>query len=392
MIDFIGKRWIFALISGAALIPCLVALALWQLRPGIDFEGGLEMEVRFLTAVTPETVQAAIDPALFPDATVETTDQGTLRVRVPVPPAGDSQQIADAVGLAIDSQVAPFIREDFFVRADLVQSDIWFPARVSAQAVRDSLAAIGESSARVQGTQESSYKIRAQDPDDGNVAALQTRIEDTLRAGFGGIFVLRSDSVSGVLGAEIARDAAIAVAIASLAIMLYIWWSFRRLPKPWLYGTAVLIALMHDVIIVVGVFAILGEVAGMEVNAMFVTALLAVIGYSVNDTIVVFDRLRENIIRLGPENLRRTLNLAITETLGRSLNTSIAIVIALLALVMIGGVIIRPFALVLLIGAISGTYSSIAIASQVVVLWEEGAIQRWVTFGRRGESGARVRA
>ena len=119
---------------------------------------------------------------------------------------------------------------------------------------------------------------------------------------------------------------------------------------------------------------------------MFVTALLAVIGYSVNDTIVVFDRIRELLLE-GRGGIRETVNAAITQTLGRSLNTSITLIVALIALFLIGGVTIRPFVLVLLVGAVAGTYSSVAVASQIVVLWEEGSIRRWLFFLRgEGES------
>ena len=128
---------------------------------------------------------------------------------------------------------------------------------------------------------------------------------------------------------------------------------------------------MHDVTIVFGVFSILGEVADLEVNAMFVTALLAIIGYSVNDTIVVFDRVRETFLNDPSANLRFVVNAAVTQSLGRSLNTSITLILALLALVLIGGVTVRPFVLVLLVGAVAGTYSSIAVAAQIVVLWDE---------------------
>ena len=145
-----------------------------------------------------------------------------------------------------------------------------------------------------------------------------------------------------------------ALAVAAVAILIYISLAFRRLPNPVLYGAAAIVALLHDITLVAGAFAIGGQIAGLEVNAMFITALLAIIGYSVNDTIVVFDRIRENLLLDPREDFRRVVNAAITQSLGRSLNTSITVVLALMALLLIGGVTVRPFVIVLLIGTVGG--------------------------------------
>ena len=183
-------------------------------------------------------------------------------------------------------------------------------------------------------------------------------------------------SVSGVVAADTVRNAFIAVVVAAIAILLYITWAFRQVPNPFRYGVAAIIALVHDVLIVLGIFSILGKVINLEVNAMFITGLLTIIGYSVNDTIVVFDRIRENVVRLPAERLEKNVNTSLLETLGRSMNTSVTLLITVLALLLLGGETIRNFLLVLLIGLISGTYSSIAIASQVLVSWEVGEIGR----------------
>ena len=312
---------------------------------------------------------------------VESTGRGSYLLRIPVAEDQEAQTLADDLGLRLDEQFGGFRAEDFTLTSALITSEVLFSLPTTQKTVRDALSTAGHSDARVQGTAENSFKIRVQEPERGTLEDLRQAIQSALETQIGPLFVRQSSSVSGVLSSQIARDAGIAVAVAALAVLVYISFAFRRLPKPLLYGAAAIVALLHDVIVVVGVFAILGEAIDLEVNAMFVTALLAIIGYSVNDTIVVFDRYRENLAE-DRGDLRTGINAAITETLGRSLNTSFTIVVALLALLLIGGVTMRPFILALLIGTITGAYSSIAVASQVVVLWEEGSIQRGVFFWR----------
>ena len=193
------------------------------------------------------------------------------------------------------------------------------------------------------------------------------------------------DSVSGVIGSENVRNAMIAVVVASLVILLYVTWAFRRVPSPFRYGVAAVVALVHDVFIVLGVFSVLGETINLEVNAMFITGVLTTIGYSVNDTIVVFDRLRENVARYPGITVRELANVSIRETVGRSLNTSITLLVVVVALLLFAGSAISPLLYVLLTGVVVGTYSSIFIASLLLVSWEEGelgGLWRKITFRR----------
>ena len=192
----------------------------------------------------------------------------------------------------------------------------------------------------------------------------------------GGIEILAFDLVSPVIAQETVINAMWAVLASAVGIFFYVWWAFRNVPSPFRYGTAAIVALLHDTLIVVGIFAILGEVIDMEVNTMFLIALLTVIGYSVNDTIVVFDRIRENILLYPNRTLGTVVNLSISESMGRSLNTSITLLVTLLALMLFGGSTIKDFVLVLLIGVVAGTYSSIGIASQLLVAWESGDFGR----------------
>jgi len=166
------------------------------------------------------------------------------------------------------------------------------------------------------------------------------------------------------------------VAVAAVAILLYISWAFRSIPNPFRCGIAATIATLHDVVLVMGAYSIFGKVFNMEVNTMFITGLLTVIGFSVHDTIVVLDRIRENRQRYPDLPLHECVNNSILQTLGRSINTSFTVVLAVTAMLLIGGVTIRPFLVVMLIGTITGTYSSIFVASQILVTWEEGDIPR----------------
>jgi len=182
------------------------------------------------------------------------------------------------------------------------------------------------------------------------------------------------ETIGPVMGQETTLNALKAVVIASILIILYITWSFRQVPKPtssFRFGVCAIIALIHDVLVVIGVFAILGHFLNVEIDSLFVTAILTVIGFSVHDTIVVFDRIRENLRKMGGSDFPKTVNESIIQTIGRSLNTSLTVVLILIALLLFGGESIRWFVVALLIGVVSGTYSSIFNASPLLVLWQE---------------------
>lgn len=182
-------------------------------------------------------------------------------------------------------------------------------------------------------------------------------------------------TVGASVGSSLRNRAVFAVAAASVGILLYIAYAFRNTQSPFLYGAAAIVAMLHDAIIVLGIFSILGWLLGVEVDALFITALLTIIGFSVHDTIVVFDRIRENLINKVATNFEDVVSYSIAQTIVRSLNTSLTVVITLLALYLFGGASTREFVLALLIGVIAGTYSSIFNASQILVSWENHEIQ-----------------
>ena len=248
-----------------------------------------------------------------------------------------------------------------------------FDESVDQQGLRVSLEDIGRPEAVVQSMGDNTYFIRTVELEEEAKDALVEGLESDLSPS--GSNVLAFDLVSPVVARETVLNAMWAVLAAAVGIFLYVWWAFRNVPSPFRYGAAAIVALLHDTFIVIGVFAILGYVWDVEVNTMFLIALLTVIGYSVNDTIVVFDRLRENVLLNPNNNFADNVNLSISETLGRSLNTSFTLLFTLLALMLFGGTTIRTFLLVLLIGVVVGTYSSIGIASQMLVSWEYGDVR-----------------
>ena len=255
-----------------------------------------------------------------------------------------------------------------------------FSEVVDQQDLRVRLDGLGHSDSIVQRMGDNSFFIRTKELHEEE----KNRIVEAIRSSLspGGVQVLSFDLVSPVVAAETVRAAFWAVLAATVGIFFYLWWAFRNVPSPFRYGAAAIIALAHDAMVVIGIFAILGVLFDVEVNTMFLIALLTIIGYSVNDTIVVFDRLRENILLYPNRTMAAIANISISETVGRSLNTSLTLLFTLLALLLFGGPTIRVFLWVLLIGVIAGTYSSIGIATQLLVVWESGAIGRLFRRGR----------
>ena len=246
-------------------------------------------------------------------------------------------------------------------------------SNIEQEQVRDQLIDLNYPEATVQNLGDNSFFIRTKELNEEAKDALVTNITYSLDAGAENV-LQGFDLVSPIVAQETVMNALWAIIAAAVGIFFYIWWAFRNVPSPLRYGLAAIVALIHDTIIVIGIFAILGELMDMEVNTMFLIALLTVIGYSVNDTIVVFDKIRENVLIYSNREFPEIVNLSISETLGRSLNTSFTLLITLIALVLFGGATIREFLFVLLIGVAAGTYSSIAIASQVLVSWDQKSI------------------
>ena len=256
-----------------------------------------------------------------------------------------------------------------------------FEQTVVKSDLKEELASVGYPGALVQQTGEGGFLIRTEELSGED----KTALEHTLQDRFGAVTESEFYSVSPMVASETARNAGIAIAVAAVGILLYITWAFRRMPNPFRYGTCALIALGHDTLIALGVFAVLGGMFGWEINLMFITGILAVVGYSVNNTVVVFDRIRENLSRKVSADFKTVVNNSLVETLSRSLNTSLTTLFVILALFLFVGASIQNFAVVMLIGVIAGTFSSICIAPNLLVVWEEG---KWSNFFKRNPQPA----
>ncbi len=314
MIDFVGKRLWFYLFSLAILVPGLISLMLPDgLHRGIEFSSGTTFTVRFERTVAEAELRSALADLGHPGARIQKTAADRLLVR--------TNLIEGA------AQAPPF-----------------GPAPPSEREELES--------------------------------ALQQRFGRLLdgEGNFSNRF-LDFSSVSPSVSSDIGRNAAFAVVIASIAILAYITLSFISVPSPIRYGASAIVALGHDVLIVLGAASIMGRLFGFEIDTLFITAMLTIVGFSVHDSIVVFDRVRENVKRAAVAGvdvrLADAVNASLNQTLGRSLNTSITVVLTLIALILLGGDTIRHFLIIMLIGLVSGTYSSIFVASQLLVSWDE---------------------
>lgn len=266
---------------------------------------------------------------------------------------------------------------------DFTGGTIWeiqFDRSVTTEEVKNVLAANGVSDTVVQtssegGVQNNVAIIRMEEM--ATPSEQKDRLTQALTSSIGPFTELQISTVGSSVSNQIATRSIIAVAIASIGILIYIAFAFRNTQAPLRYGAAAIIGMLHDVLLVVGIFSILGWLFGIQVDALFVTAILTVIGFSVHDTIVVFDRIRENLAKQSDPTFEGIVNYSLAQTLVRSVNTSLTVVFTLLALYLFGGESTRTFVLALLIGVISGTYSSIFNASQLLVSWEEHDFQRW---------------
>jgi preprotein translocase SecF subunit len=414
-LDLVGIRKQFFIGSGVIVLISLVMLAIPPaLRPGIEFTAGTTMLVRFSGAVDQADLRVLYAELGHPEARIQSAGPGDFLIRtreLQVPEGAFTQPAPEPTpGVAPVGPVPLEPLGSVVLGAEGATGEV--PLR---RPFRGDVCAFGDVAGRVPAGTEAQVTgvheecgegddtvyevatdaviglVRAGDthgfePVEAEPAAEQpaedqgerTVIEQALRERFGGFEVLEFSSVSPVVSQAAVRNAILAVVIAAIFIMGYIIFAFAGVPKPTRYATAAIVAVLHDVVIVLGVFALLGKLFGTEVNLMFVTGLLTVIGFSVHDTIVVFDRIRENV-QLSPDaRFSQSVNAALVQTLARSFNTSITVLLTVLALLLLGGVTIREFLLVILVGVVAGTYSSIGIAAQVLVAWEEGDFARWL--------------
>jgi preprotein translocase subunit SecF len=449
-IDLVSNRkWLF-LISGTLAVIGLILLAIPpSLKPGIEFTSGSTMLIQFTDPVDQSDLRDEFSKLGHPEARIQSTGTNEFLIRTkslnvpagsfneieptatPTPTPGPTETpfgtvLLGAEGTSGDVTLRAIVGGDpcqFGIEAGKV------PANTEAVVIERHPDCSGGAVYRVQAGALTGY-IRAADthglantptpqptatavppgatpaasaPAGGAAGAATPTptprprapgergdIEDALQARFGQFTVPEFSTVSPVVSKVAVRNATIAILVAAVFILAYIAFAFSQVPKPVRYGTCAIVATLHDVIIVLGTFSLFGKLFDTEINLMFVTGILTVIGFSVHDTIVVFDRIRENV-RLAPNApLEENVNAALVQTLGRSLNTSITVLLTVVTLLLLGGVTIREFLLVLLVGIISGVYSSVGIAAQLLVAWEDGDFARlWDRVrGRRREAPA----
>jgi len=252
-----------------------------------------------------------------------------------------------------------------------------FEEAVSEEQIRDVFADRGLDSAIVQALgspEEHRWQVRTREVTADEVGEILTALEE--QVGAIDRDALTFDTVEPAIGSEVARAAGLAILVASLIIVAFMWFSFRNVPNAFRYGVCTIAGMSHNLVIAFGFYALMGVVAGWEVDSLFLTAVLTVIGFSVQDVIVVFDRIRENIPKHRDEPFEMVVNRSILETIHRSLATQLNAMFVMVAIILFGGMTIRPFISVLLVGMVSETYSAIFIAVPLLVVWEKASRRR----------------
>jgi len=244
-----------------------------------------------------------------------------------------------------------------------------FSQPVDQSTLRQQMADLGYGDATIQKTSDGDFLVRTKDINTDQKIALIDGLKKGLKLE---VTIRDFSTVSPLVASEVARNAAIAGGVASLFMILYIAFAFRHMPSPFKWGLSAVIALLHDVLIVMGIFSILGWLIGYQVDSMFITAMLTIVGFAINNTCVVYDRIRENVRRGISKDFAVTVNSSILETMARCLNTSLTVILTCLALYIFGGVTIQQFIMALLVGVVVGIYDSIFVAGPLLVLWDRG--------------------
>ena len=355
MYKIIQKRNIWLSLSGLMVGLSIFVLIIWGFNFGIDFTGGSLLEVKF-SGERPivADVQSAVSDLNLSSLVVQPVGDRGMILRF----QEASEEKHQAVLEKLDS-LAIRDNEDSDKEINMQDSDL--PAQTGKP---EELASVDEKDKNEKSdeTATGTETVSSEEEQEPQITEHKSLVEE-----------LRFDSVGPTIGQELKRKSVNAMALVLVAIVLYIAWVFRKVSKPvasWKYGLTAIIALFHDVMITIGIFAVLGKFFNVEINAPFVAAILTVLGYSVNDTIVVFDRVRENLPR-SEEDFEGTINTSVNQTIKRSINTSVTTLLVLLSILFFGGGTIRDFVLALSIGVFIGTYSSIFLASPILVIWEK---------------------
>jgi preprotein translocase SecF subunit len=436
MFNLVKYRFLFLLISGLVIVPGLISLIIYGLNVGIDFTNGSEVDLRPQTPMTDAQVRNLLKPFKLEslqvvlgkgsnaqdgqktiwirfntsvDSDVDNAIESKLKAKFPSPSILQVKQavLKEKSGkpyslyTVTNFSNVPTLSDIRAALANLpamgtsnqptISATSGSTSTPTAKASATATPSNNQSSAHVpvsivsieQGTTSQVIQILTRstitptatnNSQDLTVPKIQEYI---LNHGGPYLALVSSSEVGPEVAAQTTQNAALAVVAASAFILLYVWFSFRKVPNAFRYGACAIIALLHDVLVVLGIFSILGHFFGIQISALFITALLTVIGFSVHDTIVVFDRIRENMQRRSVETFEEVVNASLVQTMARSLNTSLTVLFTLLTLTLFTQGInadVHTFTLTLLIGIFSGTYSSIFNASMLLVVWDNGEL------------------
>lgn len=364
MYDLVGRRNLWYAISALLTLPGLFFVLIGGLRPSIDFTGGTEWEVRYASEPTVQEMTDALADLGYTEVLVVALDDGYLRIRTepidlippptptPVPTATPTPSPSPTPSPTPTASPTPAPTPSDGASAAPTASPTATPTASPSPTASPTATPSPTPPPMVGGTEFAELHAEL-------VARFGEGVPRSVR------------TVGPIIGADLIRSSIILIAIGEMFILAYLWMRFG-----FKFGTAAIVALLHDILVVVGAFAILGFFFNYEFDALFVTALLTVIGFSVHDTIVVFDRIRENRVRHASESFGAIVNHSILQTAGRSLITSLTVAVPLAALLLLGPPTIATFSLALLIGILAGAYSSIFNAAQILVTWNEWEARR----------------
>jgi len=377
LLDFVSKRKWFFLVSGIIIIAGFIALGVAGLNTGIEFSSGTTMTLVFKEPVEQGNLRAAFAELGQPQAIIQHSSQDAFTVQGLSLTPQQREKLADDLQAKFNTtiRIAEFgsvgnatsgnettgnTTLALMFGKEIAQSDLGNVTVASG----NTTVALGDPKFNIKPTTLDSYLVRTSTISTEQKAEIQQSLEKK----FGPLNYLDFASISAQVAGERVRYNIYAIIAAAVAIMLYMAWAFRNLASPFRYGTCALIALVHDVLIMLAVFAVFR----VEVDSMFIIAVLTIIGFGVNNVIVVFDRLRESKSLEGRVTLETRVNMGITETITRSINTSLTVLFTCFALYAFGGSTIHNFMLALIVGIIASTYSSLFIAGQLLVSWERG--------------------
>jgi len=357
LLDFVSRRKWFFLLSGLIILAGIIALAIPpHLNLGIEFSSGTTMTMLFENSVAQADLRTAMADLGYPNAIIQRSAQDTFIVQgltlSPVLMERDQQE----------EQLVNTLQTKFNTTVQIAEFGMGGNTTSGNTTLGNQT--LGNTGATINQTTLDSYLVRTQSVSTQGKA----QIQQTLEQKFGPMNYLDFSTISPEVSGQRVKYNIYAIIAAAVAILLYMAWAFRKLASPFRYGTCAIVALLHDVLIMLAVFAIFR----IQVDSMFIIAILTIIGFGVNNVIVVFDRLRESKIVESRFDLTTRVNMGITETITRSVNTSLTVLFTLFALYAFGGSTIHNFMLALIVGVLASTYSSLFIAGQLLVSWEKG--------------------